>query len=274
MSYSKLILGTANFIHPYGFYQKDIKTLQSELDRVITLSLEKKVTAIDTAVHYGSLSDITELQKKFRKFKIINKIKPNQTELQGLDLSFTNTLLLHIDPRQKIDTKFLIKLLLNAKKKRSKINVGVSIYGENDIESDVYEVCDVVQLPVSVLDNTLLHSGFIQRLKSKNIQVHARSIFLQGTLLNNPKNLRGKVACLSPSIEKLQLFCREKNYSPLQVCLNFVIRNELIDFSVCGFNSYSELSQLLQLERQLPLDLSDMPDFAVDNLAMLKPYNW
>ena len=115
-------------------------------------------------------------------------------------MSFTNTLLLHIDPRQKIDTKFLIKLLLNAKK-RSKINVGVSIYGENDIESDVYEVCDVVQLPVSVLDNTLLNSGFIQRLKSKNIQVHARSIFLQGTLLNNPKKFE-RQSSLSISIDR------------------------------------------------------------------------
>ena len=42
MSYSKLILGTANFIHPYGFYQKDIKTLQSELDRGHNFITRKK----------------------------------------------------------------------------------------------------------------------------------------------------------------------------------------------------------------------------------------
>jgi aryl-alcohol dehydrogenase-like predicted oxidoreductase len=274
MSASKLILGTANFINPYGLYQKDFKIIQSELDKIISLSLKNNVTTIDTAIHYGKPYDILQLQKKFQKFKIINKIKPNEKELQELDLKFTDTLLLHIDPRQKYDTNYLIKLLLITKKRKPNINVGVSIYDESDIESDVYDVCDLVQLPVSVLDKTLLETGFVERLKSMNIQIHSRSIFLQGILLNDPKTLKKNIGSLVPSITKFQAFCREKNYSPLQVCLNFVLTNNLIDFSICGFNSYAELKQLIQIEKQRPLDLSDMPYFDVQDSEMLKPYNW
>lgn len=274
MSASKLILGTANFINPYGRYQKDPNKIKRELDKIICLSLKNNITSIDTAMHYGNLSDALNLQKKFYKFRIINKIKPIEKELDELDLQYTDSLLLHIDPRQKYDTQFLIKLLLTAKKRKSKINIGVSIYGENDIEADIYDVCDLVQLPVSVLDKTLLDSGFVERLKSKDIQIHSRSIFLQGLLLNDPNSLKNNLARLSPTIEKFQAFCRKKNYTPLQVCLNFVLTNNLIDFIVCGFNSYAELKQLITLEKQRPLDLSDMPHFDVQDVAMLKPYNW
>jgi len=274
MSVSKLILGTANFLNPYGLYQKDVNNIQNDLKKIINLSLINNITAIDTAVHYGTISDIIELQKKFRIFKIINKIKPNERELFELNLKYTDTLLLHIDPRQKHNTQFLIKLLANAKKRKSKMNIGVSIYGENDIETEVYDFCDVVQLPVSVLDKTLLESGFIERLRSKSIKIHSRSIFLQGVLLNDPNKLKNNVANLYPAISKFHAYCREKNYSPLQVCLNFVLSNCFIDFSVCGFNSYAELEQLIRLEKQQYLNLSDMPHFEVQDIAMLKPYNW
>ena len=111
MSASRIILGTANFLNPYGLYQKDVKLIQRELDKVISLSLKNKVTAVDTALHYGASADIVDLQKKLKEFKIINKIKPNENELEGVCWNLTDTLLLHIDPRQKNDTKFLIKLL-------------------------------------------------------------------------------------------------------------------------------------------------------------------
>ena len=46
---------------------------------------------------------------------------------------------------------------------------------------------DVVQLPYSVYDQRMLANGTLKMLRSKNIQVHARSVFLQGLLLSSSR---------------------------------------------------------------------------------------
>lgn len=43
---------------------------------------------------------------------------------------------------------------------------------------------DLVQLPFNVFDNRLIQGGQLKALKKKKIEIHARSIFLQGLLLD------------------------------------------------------------------------------------------
>jgi predicted oxidoreductase len=43
---------------------------------------------------------------------------------------------------------------------------------------------DLIQLPFNVFDNRLIVKGQLKKLKAKSIEIHARSVFLQGILLN------------------------------------------------------------------------------------------
>ena len=43
---------------------------------------------------------------------------------------------------------------------------------------------DVVQIPYNILDKRVIYSGWYRKLKKIGIEVHARSIFLQGLLVN------------------------------------------------------------------------------------------
>ena len=61
-------------------------------------------------------------------------------------------------------------------------NIGISIYESADLEQVDLSMVDVVQLPYSVYDQRMLANGTLKMLRSKNIQVHARSVFLQGLL--------------------------------------------------------------------------------------------
>ena len=39
---------------------------------------------------------------------------------------------------------------------------------------------EVIQIPLNILDTRLYRSGVTRKLHSKNIEIHARSVFLQG----------------------------------------------------------------------------------------------
>ncbi|MFX3887000.1 hypothetical protein ACJBV2_10375, partial [Streptococcus suis] len=64
--------------------------------------------------------------------------------------------------------------------------VGISIYSRSQIDrEDILEAIDFVQLPFNVFDQRLKVDGFLKKLKEYDIEVHARSVFLQGLLLTN-----------------------------------------------------------------------------------------
>ena len=49
-------------------------------------------------------------------------------------------------------------------------------------------IFDVIQLPINVLNQEFFQKEFFVELKKKKIEIHARSIFLQGLLIENTKN--------------------------------------------------------------------------------------
>jgi aryl-alcohol dehydrogenase-like predicted oxidoreductase len=72
--------------------------------------------------------------------------------------------------------------------KRRKIisKIGVSIYDPDEI-GKIWKIWkpDIVQFPLNVFDNRILYSGWIDILKKFQIKMYARSVFLQGLLINN-----------------------------------------------------------------------------------------
>ena len=43
---------------------------------------------------------------------------------------------------------------------------------------------DIVQLPINIIDRRFVKSAWLRRLKKNNVEIHARSVFLQGLLLS------------------------------------------------------------------------------------------
>lgn len=73
-------------------------------------------------------------------------------------------------------------------------NIGVSVYEGKQIDGilERFDI-DLIQLPLNVLDQRLLHSGHLAKLKNAGIEIHARSVFLQGLLLVSPAELHSCV---------------------------------------------------------------------------------
>ena len=93
-------------------------------------------------------------------------------------------------------------LLLQREKGRA-ARVGVSIY-EPDEAREIFERFDfdIVQAPLNVLDQRMITSGTLEWLSERRVEVHVRSVFLQGALLAGPGRLRGRAARLEPVLER------------------------------------------------------------------------
>ena len=62
----------------------------------------------------------------------------------------------------------------------------VSIYNPEEINYAIKKFkFDIIQLPINLFDRKLIDNGILSRLKKHGYEIHARSIFLQGLLLDS-----------------------------------------------------------------------------------------
>ena len=129
---------------------------------------------------------VSIIQKNSSTFKVITKIIHLNNDLSDQiknsikKLSVKSVSLLTHTSKLFLDSNFQneIKQLKN---NGYITKVGVSVYTQNEIErilSSEYNP-DIVQLPLNILDTRLYRSGIIY-ISFFCIEIHARSIFLQG----------------------------------------------------------------------------------------------
>ena len=94
---------------------------------------------------------------------------------------------------------------------------------------------DVMQLPFSLLDQRLLADGTLARLKELGVEVHARSLFLQGLL--SWKNCRKNCSHAAPHLDACRAKFAEAGITPLAAALGFVLARPEIAFGLVGVTS-------------------------------------
>ncbi len=128
--------------------------------------------------------------------------------------------------------QYLVEALQEAQTRGLVSRIGVSVYDEAQlklVESRFRP--ELVQLPLNALDRRLIASGALARLKARGVEVHARSVFLQGLLLTPPSELPDFFRPLRQRLADLRGGWARRGLSPLAACLAFVLRT---DGSRCG----------------------------------------
>ena len=181
----------------------------------------------------------------------------------------------HADDLAKPGWEFVVEALDEMRARGFAERLGVSIYDREQLAL----ACDhmrveLVQLPFNVLDRSLAKDGVLSGLKTKGIEVHARSVFLQGLLLMQPDRLPTYFAPLRGVMTELQSNWTGRGLTPLAACLNFVLRQKEIDVAVVGVNSCAEL---LEIEAAVLAASEAAPDvdpaFSVPS-EYLNPARW
>lgn len=285
----KIVIGTANFNTNYGIkkYKFQKKEIQSKL---LNFLKKQNIKYLDTAFDYKLTNNFVK-DLNFKNFKIVTKFKlpkkkPNlylknfekivkkQKKIYNIK-SFEAILLHDVNDLKTHYSKKVIEKLIEVKKKRLVKNIGVSIYDTNDLNFVFSKFSpDIIQLPLNVFDQRFLKSKWLRIIKNKRIKVQARSIFLQGSLLMKQSELQ-KSRLNTKLIDKIKIFenwCKNKNITRLEACINYVKHIKYIDHIILGINNNDHLIEILKaLKIKKKFNLTK---FAFTNKNLIDPRKW
>ncbi len=151
--------------------------------------------------------------------------------------------------------------------------IGASVYdgAEIDTLASRYPL-EALQAPLNVFDQRLLVDGGLARAAAKGVEIHTRSILLQGLLLMTPEAAAAK---LPQAVEKLQDWrdaLAEAGVSPLAAALGFALQAPHVDRIVVGVHSAAHLAECLAALDATPQ--LNYARFALDDLDVIDPRRW
>lgn len=285
---AKLALGTVAFGKDYGVTNEKGIVTQSELHKILLYCKEQKILTLDTAAAYGeSESNLGRESDLISDFSIVTKTIPNvaveQMEgrflisLRNLKAKKLHGLLVH-NPRELLSERGddIWKLLERLKQNKLVDKIGVSIYTENEIEKIIAKYpIDLIQVPINVFDQRLLNSGVLSKLKAHGIEIHARSIFLQGILITDPQGLPKYFDPYKRTIMNWHQYLSDNNLTPLEGALDFIKNISFIDRIIVGVTSLNNLVELNEtfnsLKAKSPIDCKQ---FSEHDEKLINPSLW
>ena len=285
---SEIILGSANFNQIYGITKNFIK--KKEIKRSFNLALKNNIRIIDTSPLYNKSEKIIGLLNN-DKFKIISKIpkiprnikKKNikkwvklkvSNSLKNLKIKKFECLLLHnVDSLLSKNGNEIYKNIKNMKRIGLTNKIGISIYDFNILDKILKKFkFDLIQAPFNILDQRLVTTGWLKKLKKRKIKVYVRSIFLQGILLSKLNQLPEKLKKLNKNLIIWENWLKKNKFKPLQVCISFVLNQRQLDGIVVGYNNKNQLNQILK-QKKMKSSFS-IPNLNIRNRKLIDPRKW
>ncbi len=258
---SRLGLGTAQFGLDYGIANKQGKTTLDEVRDILAASAENGLRVIDTAPAYGDSEMVLgQTLPRQHRFQIVTKtpifgtdsISP--TYADRLRRSFRESLarlgqkkvygllVHHAEDLLAQGGEWLMDAMIALKAAGKVDKIGVSVYTGGQIDAILarYHV-DLIQLPVNLFDQRLVRDGHLSELKKQGIEIHIRSVFLQGLLLMAPEDVPEHLETALPYLVRLRQDVERSGISPHEAALGFVGSIAEINCVLVGVDSRRQL---------------------------------
>lgn len=231
---SKLSLGTVQFGLNYGIANRNGKPTETTIKEIINYVCSEGLNFFDTAQDYGNSEEILGnlLENKVDKL-IISKVKSDFFKTNGkesllkslnyLKITSLYALLLH-DSKLLHNWKEEYSIKINEFINCNKIkHFGVSIYTSEDFDLAINnDDIQIIQIPFNLFDQRAINEGWFKKAEEKNKLLFIRSIYLQGLLLMNKKDIPCSLINLKKYIDKIEELCDELNLSKNELSLSFV----------------------------------------------------
>lgn len=289
----RLGLGTVQFGLDYGVTNRRGKVTRAEAERIVGDAVAAGIRVFDTAAAYGDSEAVLGEVLSHTEARIVTKLPAlpgeaiDSAAIDGLRRSFDQSLarlkrnrihglLLHRpDDLAKPGAEHLVRLLEDLRSAGLCRKIGVSVYDSAQIEAAQKALpVELVQAPVNLLDQRLLHNGALARLKARGCEVHVRSAFLQGLLLGAAAPLPAYFQRYGTALERVRAVAQEAKMSVLELALRFLLNQTAIDHVIFGVTRADELSAIIAAARG-PADLPPgLDELACDEPGLINPSLW
>jgi aryl-alcohol dehydrogenase-like predicted oxidoreductase len=283
---SKIAVGTVQFGLNYGVANFEGKTSGAEAEKILRYARFRGSEVLDTAIHYGGaesllgaigvsdwkiLSKLPSIGLKDYSCHSIEKAVYESVERLGVDHLYG----LHLSKADDLlgpEGPLIFNQLCKLKNEKVIQKIGVSFYSSGELNKvlSIYDL-DVCQIPVNIFDRRFLDND-LELLKSRNIEIHARSIFLQGLLLMSGEIRPAKFQQWNSIWARWDKFLKNHEITALQACLSFIYSIEAIDKIVIGFDSLNHLKQIEVCKITNIVGLIN--DLSCDDEFLLNPSLW
>ncbi|MBT4764575.1 aldo/keto reductase [bacterium] len=277
----KIALGTVQFGVDYGINNAGGQIHIDEARKILNLARESSIDMLDTAYEYGNSEQVLG-KIGVDKCQIITKtsslengieqvINDFYQSLERLKINKVAGLLVHdFHDIQHPQFNDLFKQLKDLKQQGIIQKIGFSTYAPNQVDFllDNFDF-DLVQLPFNVFDNRLVQGGQLKNLKESGVEIHARSIFLQGVLLNF-NNLSNYFIAWKGQFMEYQTMAKEDGLSLLEYALNFALNTTEIDKVLVGVDNEKQLREIIQSVKSS----SDLSPYPINEVELLDPREW
>ncbi|MBU0605749.1 MAG: aldo/keto reductase [Candidatus Omnitrophica bacterium] len=284
---TKIALGTAQFGMDYGVNNKRGKVAPEEAFRILHRAATIGIDTVDTAYSYGESEEVIGgyLSAGKSGLKVISKLPAcSHSDVRGffdrslgrLGVSKLFGYLVHGFKAYQDDEAIwaeLEKLKLHGKVEK----IGFSLYSPSELEQILKRdlAVDLVQLPLSVFDQRFV--PYLSAAKKRGIDIHARSVFLQGLVFTRPDELDTYFRRVRDNIDALHSLSMRMGASIASLCINFVAAYPHVDKIVVGVDSEENLEEIIGISRGKPLsqdDVSKISRMRIDDDAILLPFHW
>ena len=284
----KIALGTVQFGLKYGVSNHNGKVDPKQIREILVHAIDEGIDLIDTAIGYGD-SELQLGRIGVSKWRVTTKLpnlskeisdvvdwvhKETLASLERLRISKLYGLLLH-RPINLIEQRgdLLYQSLLQVKKAGLVDKIGVSIYDFKELKSiiDRYEI-DLIQAPFNLIDRRLIDFGVLDDLKARGVEVHVRSVFLQGLLLM-PSNARPFYFSKWQSLwDRWESWLNENQVSPTEACLRYALSIEGIDRVVVGVDNLGHLKDIMSSVGLAPPEKHE--HLRCNDMGLINPTLW
>jgi aryl-alcohol dehydrogenase-like predicted oxidoreductase len=257
----KIIIGGAQLGMNYGIANHNGQIAENEAKKIFNLAHSMKIDMIDTAFQYGSSESVIGKIAN-SNFKIITKLSPLPININHLADYVKNQFFLSLDRLKRKSCEGLLvhhaedllgargaslyEVLLELKYLNRVKKIGISVYSPEQIYPlvDRFKL-DIIQFPINLFDQRFLQNNLLENLKNYGIELHARSIFLQGLLLIDNSNISSYFNAIKPALNSLKKECQEKGIKLREALIEFVASIYHIDYCIFGIDSFQQFQEIV-----------------------------
>lgn len=279
-------LGTAQFGLDYGISNTRGRVGDDEVSQIVRRALEAGIRVIDTAPVYGeaervlgqtlpAVSTIDVVTKTLRLAEGLPRVLARAARSCAL-LGRPADLIVHsVADLAGPAGADLWRGLEGLKAEGVCRRIGFSAYAEDDVVALAERFRpDLVQLPCSLADQRLARTGALARLRAQGVDIHIRSIFLQGLLLMTPQGLPQGLVRVAPWLERIRRKAHDLQLSMLEAALAYAASLDEEAALIVGVTSLSEFEDILAAAQRLRVNDVDWAAWRLDDDAVLWPVRW
>ncbi len=283
--YKKIAIGTTQFGMKYGIANKNGQVKKDEVSQILDFAQRQGINTIDTAKVYGSSEEtignyINDYHDTY--WEIITKVNKEGEDIEAqIDDSIDklNTapyaVLAH-SASDYLDPVFC-KELHQLKNTKEIQKIGVSVYTIKEIKKVLsIKPPDIIQCPLNILDNKLYRKNILDEIKGHGIDIHIRSVFLQGLFYLSKEDIKISFPDALRTLEQLRSISQNAGITLSELSLLWVSSLDQVDKVIIGVENVDQLkAHIKTLNKEVDhIIFEESLSINYENESILNPSLW